>query len=256
MFNYNLFLQQLSHKKLYQTSFIKNELAQRLLKRLDFINLDPTDILVDGYQDTNYLDILKSRFPNARIHNNQDTKQQFDIIISNSIIHLTDNLVQELDNYYELLNNDGILLFSTFGDKSFSTMKQDFATVSNKKHTNDMIDLLTWGNTLQSSRYKTPAIESDLIVFTYQSTNTLFEDIRALNEPLADTTMHTGLTGRSLWSNFIKQFKQNLQLEIEALYGYAVRKDDENIRIRSNPNRISLDELKEQIANFKKSNNT
>ncbi|QIW09566.1 methyltransferase domain-containing protein [Francisella sp. LA112445] len=256
MFNYNLFLKRLSHKKLYQTSFIKNEIAQRLLKRLDFINLNPTDILVDGYQDTSYIGILKNRFPNAKIHNNQDSKQQFDIIISNSTIHLTDNLAQELDNYYGLLNNDGILLFSTFGDKSFISMKQAFATVSDKKHINDMIDLLTWGNTLQSSRYKTPAIESDLITFTYENTATLFEDVRALNEPLADTTMHISLTGKNLWNNFITQFKQNLQLEIEALYGYAVRKNDNHVRSRVNPNRVSLDELKEQIANFKKSNNT
>ncbi|MED7787503.1 biotin synthase [Francisella sp. 19X1-34] len=256
MFNFNLFLKHLSHKKLYQTSFIKNEIAQRLLKRLDFINLSPTDILIDGYQDTNYLNTLKNRFPNSKLHNNQNTKQQFDIIISNSVIHLTDNLAQELENYYELLNNDGILLFSTFGDKSFSSMKQAFATVSNNKHTNDMIDLLTWGNTLQSSKYKTPAIESDLIIFTYENTTTLFEDIRALNEPLADTTMHIGLTGKNFWNSFITQFKQNLQLEIEALYGYAVRKNDEDIKPRNNPNRVSLDELKEQIANFKKSNNT
>ncbi|MED7820110.1 MULTISPECIES: biotin synthase [unclassified Francisella] len=256
MFNYNLFLKRLANKKIYQTSFIKNEIAQRLLKRLDFIKLNPTDILVEGYLDTNYLDILKNRFPKAEIHKNQNSKQQFDIIISNSIIHLTNNLTQELDNYYDLLNNDGILLFSTFGDKSFSSIKKAFSTVSDKKHTNDMIDLLTWGNTLQSSRYKTPAIESDLIIFTYESLNTLFEDIRALNEPLADTNMHTSLTGKNLWNNFISQLKKNPQLEIEALYGYAIRKTDNDIKPRINPNRISLDELKEQIASFKKSNNT
>lgn len=256
MFNYNLFLQHLSNRNTYQTSFIKNEIAQRLLKRLDFIKLNPIDILVIGYHDIDYLNILKSRFPNANIHSDQTNKELFDIVISNSIIHITDNLAQELDNYYGLLNNDGILLFSTFGDKSFTSMKQAFATVSNKKHTNDMIDLLTWGNTLQSSRYKTPAIESDLITFTYENTTTLFEDIRALNEPLADTTMHIGLTGKKLWKNFLIEFKQNLQLEIEALYGYAIRKDDDSLKPRTNPNRVSLDALKEQIANFKKANNT
>lgn len=256
MFKYNLFLKQISNRKIYPLSFIKNEIAQRLLKRLDFIKLEPAHILLDGYQDANFIGILKNRFPNTKIHNNLNTKKQFDIIISNSIIHLTDNLAQELDDYYELLNNDGILLFSTFGDKSFSSMKQAFASVSNSKHTNDMIDLLTWGNTLQSSKYKTPAIESDLITFTYENTTTLFEDIRALNEPLADTTMHLGLTGKSLWNDFISRFKQNLQLEIEALYGYAIRKNDDSLRPRTNPNRVSLDELKEQIANFKQSNNT
>ncbi|ASG68601.1 biotin synthase [Francisella halioticida] len=256
MFNYNLFLHHLSNRRVYQTSFIKNEIAQRLLKRLDFIKLNPIVILVEGYQDSNYLKTLKNRFSNAKIYSNQNSQQKFDIIISNSTIHLTDNLTQELENYYELLNNDGILLFSTFGNKSFASIKQAFAAVSNNKHTNDMIDLLTWGDTLQSSRYKNPAIESDLIIFTYESTSTLFEDIRALNEPLADTTMHKGLTGKKLWNNFNTQFKQNLQLEIEALYGYAIRKNDDSLKPHTNPNRVSLDELKDQIANFKKTNNT
>lgn len=87
-------------------------------------------------------------------------------------------------------------------------MKKAFATISKSKHTNDMIDLLTWGNTLQTSRYKTPAIESDLITFTYENTNTVFEDIRHLNEPLADTNMHTCLTGKNMWNTFIKNLSK------------------------------------------------
>ncbi|AIT09260.1 biotin synthase [Candidatus Francisella endociliophora] len=252
MFNYRLFLKHLSNRKLYKHSFIKNEIAQRLLKRLDFIKLNPENILVTGYIDDKYLEILRIRFPMTKIHTSTDNCELFDIVISNSIIHLTDNLAQELDNYYDLLHDQGILLFSTFGDKSFATMKDAFANVSKTKHTNDMIDLLTWGNTLQASKYKTPAIESDLITFTYENTNTLFDDIRALNEPLSDTKMSTGLTGKNKWKSFIKYFKQNLQLEIEALYGYAVKQNQDDIKPRANPNRVSLDELKQQIADFKK----
>ncbi|MDE5018590.1 biotin synthase, partial [Francisella tularensis subsp. holarctica] len=85
------------------------------------------------------------------------------------------------------INDNGILLFSTFGDKSFETLKESFTSVSNYKHNNTLIDLLTWGNTLQASQNKTPAIESDLSTFTYENINTHLEDIRYLNEPLADT---------------------------------------------------------------------
>ncbi|MDE5041451.1 biotin synthase, partial [Francisella tularensis subsp. holarctica] len=90
-----------------------------------------------------------------------------------------------------------------FGDKSFATLKEAFTSVSNYNHTNTMIDLLTWGNTLQASQYKTPASESDLITFTYENINTLFEDIRSLNEPLADTDMQFGLTGKNMWLRFV-----------------------------------------------------
>ncbi|MDE4940429.1 biotin synthase, partial [Francisella tularensis subsp. holarctica] len=88
--------------------------------------------------------------------------------------------------------------------------------------------------------YKTPAIESDLITFTYENINTLFEYIRYLNEPLADTNMQFGLTGKNMLLRFVEKFKQNLQLEIESLYGYAVLKAQDNtLKYRANPNRIT-----------------
>ncbi|AJC49482.1 methyltransferase domain-containing protein [Allofrancisella guangzhouensis] len=255
MFNYNLFLKLQSSKsnsKIHQESFIKNEIAQRLLNRLEFIKLEPRDILVDGYIDAQYQNVLSQRFNKSKIHKQPQLNTRFDLIISNSTIHLTDNVANKLKCYYELLNNNGVLLFSTFGDKSFSSFNKAFANVDNLKHTNTMIDMLTWGNTLLASKYKTPAIESDLITFTYKSTQTLFSDIRSLNEPLADTKMRTTFTGKKRWQEFIDQFSKNLQLEIEALYGYAIRKaDNNNITPRPNPNRISLEDLKKQIIEFK-----
>ncbi|MDE5031984.1 biotin synthase, partial [Francisella tularensis subsp. holarctica] len=78
----------------------------------------PKDILVTGYSDSEYIERLQKRYPNADIHTSQNLKQNFDIIFSNSIIHITDNLSKELDYYYHLINDNCILIFSTFCDKS------------------------------------------------------------------------------------------------------------------------------------------
>ena len=257
MFNYNLFLKHLSNRKRkYKQSFIKNEIAQRLLNRLDFIKIGPKDIFIDGYTDNDLINIISKRFPKSQLHNKHDN-QKFDLIISNSVIHLTDNIANSLDDYYELLNDDGILLFSTFGDRCLETLNKAFSSVDKLKHTNNMIDPMTWGSLLQSSRYKTTAIESDVIIFTYEDTKIFFEDIRALNEPLADKNMHTSLTGKNRWNKFLKLLKDNLQIEIEALYGYAIRKaNDNNITPQANFNRISIEDLKTQILEFKNTNNT
>lgn len=253
MFNYSLFKKILTNRKLRKNSFIKNEIALRLLKRLDFIKLFPEKILVVGYTDNDYIKNLKARFPNADILLEDDERSVFNIIISNSTIHLTDNISEELNNYYQKLDNDGILLFSTFGDKSFLSINKAFKEIDDLPHTNKMIDILTWGNLLQNSIYKNPAIESDKITLTYENHSTLFEDLRALNEPLADNKMHIYLTGKNRWSKFLKRLYESLQLEIEALYGYAIKKqDDKNLSPRKNSNRISLEELKKQITEFKK----
>lgn len=256
MFNYNLFLKLLSNRnKKYPVSFIKNEIANRLLKRLEFININPQSIFVDGYIDDEYLSVLKSRFPDSTI--SSDENRSHDLIISNTIIHLTENIADKLEQYYEMLNHDGVLLFSTFGDRSFGTLNKAFQTIDNLPHTNGMIDAKTWGGMLQSSTYKSPAIESDLITLTYENTSTLFNDLRELNEPLADSKMKKHFTGKEAWQKVLHKLQKNLQLEVEALYGYAVRKNDDNsLAPRPNPNRVSLDELKKQIMEFKNSNNT
>ncbi|MGQ4001451.1 biotin synthase [Francisellaceae bacterium CB299] len=256
MFNYNLFLKLLSNRNnKNSTSFIKNEIANRLLKRLEFINITPQNIYLDGYIDDEYLSVLKSRFPNSEI--STDKNLTHDLIISNTIIHLTENIADKLEQYHEMLNHEGVLLFSTFGDKSFSTLNEAFATMDNLPHTNSMIDAKTWGSMLQSSTYKSPAIESDLITLTYEKTSILFNDIRELNEPLADTKMRNHFTGKKAWQRFLSELKKDLKLEVEALYGYAVRKDQDNaLAPRPNPNRVSLDDLKKQIMEFKQSNNT
>jgi len=251
MFNYNLFLKLLSNRNdKYPTSFIKNEIAQRLLKRLEFINIDPQSIYLDGYSDDAYIKELRSRFPNSQI--SVDDNQAHDLIISNTIIHLTENIADRLEQYHQMLNHEGILLFSTFGDRGFSTLNNAFKALDNLPHTNGMIDAKTWGGMLQSSTYKSPAIESDTITFTYEKSTTLFADIRELNEPLADTKMSNHFTGKEAWQKVLQKLAKKLQLEIEALYGYAVRKIDDNaLAPRPNPNRISLDELKKQIVEFK-----
>ena len=216
MFNYNLFLQRLSNSKLSKQSFIKNEIAQRLLMRLDLLKITPNNILVTGYTDKDYIRLLNSRFPDSKIFfKNNDS--YFDLIISNSIIHMTYSIDDEITSYYKKLNNDGILIFSTIGNKSFKTLNKCFDSLDTKPHTNQFIDLLTWGNTLQASQLKNTVIESEIITFTYKKIKTLFSDIRDLNEPLADTKMHKGLTGKNKWKLFKIELIKHLQLEIEAL---------------------------------------
>lgn len=254
MFDYNLLIKRLSNSKHSKDSFIKNEIAKRLLKRLDFIKINPENILVTGYMDEIIIELIKTRFADAKIHTYDSDEIDFDLIISNSIIHLTNSINDELDDYYDMLTNDGILLFSTFGDRSFLTLRECFASIDDYPHTNTMIDAMSWGAALQSSKYKTPAIESDVINFTYEQTSTLFEDIRELNEPLADNKMQMTFTGKTKWQQFLKLLDDNKKLEIEALYGYAVKKIDENDSMpRKDPTRMSLEELKKQIAEFKKS---
>ena len=67
-----------------------------------------------------------------------------------------------------------------------------------------------------------------MVICLFAKTATLFNDIRELNEQLADTKMNNNFTGKKAWQKVLQELEKNLKLEIEALYGYAVRKIDDN----------------------------
>ena len=92
MFDYNVFTKRMSNKKLKKESFIKNEVADRLLQRLNFIKIKPQKIYLDGYIDSKYLAIVTNRFPTSEICCNEiisvNYKHSFDLIISKpQLIH-------------------------------------------------------------------------------------------------------------------------------------------------------------------------
>ena len=254
MFDYNLLKKQLSNKNTNSISFIKNEIAKRLLKRLEFMNISPKNILLKGYYDDDFLQILKNKFPNTNITTNIMENSTFDMIISNTEIHLNKSIIDILELYHSYLNNDGILLFSSFGDKNLNNVTKVFNKFDNYVHVNSMIDLLTWGNTLQQQKiWQNPAVESDQFKLTYEKLDTFFNDIKELNEPLADTKMKKSLTGKNIWKNICNELLKDLYINIEAIYGYALKfEKNQEIKKSNNTHRVSLDDLKQQILDFNK----
>jgi len=85
------------------------EIADRMLERLDFVRLEPKGILCDaGYVS----DRLRERYPNAEIfHENQPA----DLIVSNLQIDETQNLTAAIQGWHDNLRPEGLLMFSVLG---------------------------------------------------------------------------------------------------------------------------------------------
>ncbi|MFU8797834.1 MAG: hypothetical protein ACNA7Y_03960 [Gammaproteobacteria bacterium] len=85
------------------------EVADRMLERLDFVRLQPQTIICDAGYVT---DLLHARYPQAKIfHENQPA----DLIVSNLKIDETQNLTAAIQAWYDNLQPEGLLMFSVFG---------------------------------------------------------------------------------------------------------------------------------------------
>ena len=248
MFDYNLHTSLLQNRPKYTSSFIKYEIATRLLSRLDLVNITPQHILLIGYHDQNYMTLLRSRFPDSVISTTPSKQPLYDLIISNTDIHLSANLHDAFESLANALTPNGILLFSSFAAQTMASFGTLWRRIDGCPHHNTMIDMHDWGDVIFKTSLETPVIESELLHFDYQNTDLIWQDIRALNEPLADTKMRKSFTGKHRWAHFCALLEKNPKLSFEVVYGYAKLpqsakgKKDQNGAIN-----ISFDALRKQL---------
>lgn len=251
MFDYALHHSLLQKRNRCEPSYIKHEIANRLLSRLELMSIQPQKILVLGYADNDYIHTLQARFPQALIVKSQaDTQPDslFDLIISNSDIHLNENLHQAFEQLSKQLVPNGILLFSSFASQTLQHFARLWRRIDGNPHHNNMIDMHDWGDIIYKTSFETPVIESEIIHFDYENLNLIWQDLRQLNEPLADTKMRKTLTGKYRWVQFCALISQQPRLSFEVLYGYAklpntaTGKSDAHGSIT-----VSFDALKKQL---------
>lgn len=248
MFDYHLHTSLLQKRPQYTSSVIKSEIATRLLARLDLVNISPKHILLVGYHDHEYKTLLQSRFPDSDICVTPSQPALYDLIISNTDIHLNENLHSAFELLAKSLTPNGILLFSSFAAQTMASFGKLWRRIDGSPHHNTMIDMHDWGDIIFKTSLETPVIESELLHFDYQDTHLMWQDIRALNEPLADTKMRKNFTGKYRWAHFCTLLEDNPRLTFEVVYGYAKLPNlAKGKKDQSGAINISFDALRKQL---------
>ena len=224
MFDYALFKQILNKKKAYKCyqkdSFIKDELATRLIDKLTFLNIKPRLIYLEGPLNQTHQKMLLSLYPSAKI--TTVLNEAVDLIISNATLHLAHNIYECIETYQQFLAPDGVLLFSTFGSLTLQEVKKAWEEIDSSPHINAMLDMHDIGDILLKSNLINPVMDSEVLTLTYDSLAVLFQDIRELQEPLSDTKMSKGLMGKQRWQAFCDELQNlGLSMSYEFVYGYA-----------------------------------
>ena len=89
-------------------------------------------------------------------------------------------------NVYNILKNDGVLIFSIFGTKTMENIKECFIKIEEKKYSgislrfHPLFELDTIGNKLKQIGFKNVIVETEIIEVKYNSLFKLMRDLRGM----------------------------------------------------------------------------
>ena len=106
------------------------------------------------------------------------------------------------------------------------------------------------GDLALQAGFEQPVLDVEIIKLTYNTTDKVIQDIKALHDPLAHTAMRQTLTGKKRWYKFTGQLKINSPIKItyEIIYGHMIKQDTNTAKLKNNAAKITLESLKETLT--------
>lgn len=236
---------------------LQQEVAKRLLARLDYIKLQPGRTLDIG-SGTGFLtkDLLK-RYPKAhvialdlalnmvKICKKQggwvrkpkvlcaDAEQlpfktdSMDLVISNLMLQWSNDLSKTFTEFQGIIAPNGLLLFTTFGPDTLKELRQSWATVDNTPHTSTFTDMHEIGDALLHAGFINPVTDMEVITMTYSNVRQLIRDIKDIGSTNTDSQRSKGLMGKHKFKAFEQAYEKLKTAEglypasWEVIYGHA-----------------------------------
>lgn len=236
---------------------LQQEVAGRLLERLDLIRLQPELILDLGagtggpgralcrrYRNARVIsvDLAERMLQRARRKRGWFRKQDFvctdmeqlplrdrcvDLVFSS----LSFQWVQDFDRLFReikrVLRPGGLLLFSTFGPDTLMELRRAWATAENRHvHVNAFMDMHDLGDAMARSALADPVMDMEHIVLTYSDAVSLMKDIKAIGAHNITSGRNRGLTGRGTLQRVTHAYEQYrrdglLPATYEVIYGHG-----------------------------------
>lgn len=152
----------------------------------------------------------------------------FDVLWSNLALHWHPEPDQVLREWFRVLSNNGLVMFSSFGPDTFGELKQAFAAIDDFPHTLPFVDMHDLGDMLVAAGFATPVMDVERITLTYADLDSLFSDVRAFGgNPLS--TQRPGLMGKSAMKTLRAELEKKrgadgrIPITIELVFGHAFK---------------------------------
>ena len=203
-------------------SFLKDEIADRLLERLEEINRDFKVVLdigahkgVLGERVQHELlvssDLSHNMVSGCRGHGIVVDEEMlpfkpaaFDLVLSNLAMHWTNDLPGALHQINTALKPDGLLLASIFGGETLKELRQSLMLAESEingavsPRISPFADVRDVGGLLQRAGFALPVADSDTVTVQYEHPLKLMQDLRGMAENNAVLARHKAFTSKAV----------------------------------------------------------
>lgn len=236
---------------------LQNEVADRLLGRLDYIRLQPETILDLGAGTGYCSDALLKRYPKSRLlamdfaEGMLDVARKrgrlfrrpvpvcadagalplkdnsVDLVFSSLMLQWCHPVENYLREFHRVLAQGGLLMFSTFGTDTLNELKQAWAKVDQGEHVHGFLDMHDIGDAMVRAGLAEPVVDAENIVLTYSDVLGLLRDLKAIGANYAGSGRARGMFGRKTLARLGQAYESfrnaegKLPATYEVVYGHA-----------------------------------
>ena len=216
---------------------LQREVAARMLERLDYVKIEPANVIDIGCGTGAGLTALGERYPKARVvgadlseamlraGRKQRSRLRWvlpfvrggrnaaliaaeaqrlpfrtgsvGLIWSNLMLHWLDDPVPAFHEMHRALQVGGLLMFSTFGPDTLKELRASFA--DGYEHAQRFTDMHDYGDMLVGCGFADPVMDVEMLTMTYPSLDDLFRELRQNGGACALRGRRRGLMGREAW---------------------------------------------------------
>lgn len=238
-----------------RNAVLQNEVAERLLQRLDYIRRLPqtvidigsgtgicTQALAKRYNkaDVFGVDLSMAMCQVAKKKNSWRRKSQYccaeaerlpvandsiDLIVSNLTLQWCRHK-KVLQECYRVLRPGGLLMFTSFGPDTLHELRAAWRQVDDQVHVHEFIDMHHLGDELVQCRFADPVMDMEKITLTYDKVSALLRDLKMIGATNAHLSSNKGLTGRNRFDRFQTAYASmfnddRISATYEIVYGHA-----------------------------------